>query len=626
MAGVLSLPDAAALVAARGRLMGVLPAGGAMTAIAASEEEVVPLLGDGAWLAAVNGAASVVVSGEQAAVDAVAAALPGRRSRRLRVSHAFHSPLMEPMLAEFAAVAAGLSYAEPVLPVVSNVTGGLAGRGLLTDPQYWVRHVREPVRFAGGVAALRAAGASWFAEAGPGRALSALADEGVAVPLMDAEDEERSLAEGLGRLFTAGAVVDWAAWFAGSGARRVALPTYPFQRERFWPRPVPGTGDVAAAGLVAARHPLLGATVELADDGEVVFTGRLSLAAQPWLADHVVRGNVLFPGTGFVELAVRAGDEVGCGVVQELVITVPLVLPAEGATVVQVRVTAPDAVSPDTGAPDTGAGRRVRVFARPENEPGAPWTEHASGALAPGQPGPAPDAGNWPPAGAAAADLDGFYGRLADAGFAYGPAFRGLRAAWPGDGEVFAEVRLPDGTEADADRFGLHPALLDAVLHAAGFALAGSAASSGPAGEPLLPFSWSGVSLQAGGASWLRARITRIAAGTVSVTAVDGTGAPVLSVESLTLRPAADEQPGASRPGRLVPGGVGAGAGSRGGTGTGGGARVRDRAAGRVVSGPGVGAREPRGGGGPGGRGDLGRVGWRSSCRGARSCAAVAGR
>ena len=579
-AGALSLPDAAALVAARGRLMGALPVGGAMTAIAAAEEEVTPLLGDGAWLAAVNGPASVVISGEEAAVDAVTAALPDRRSRRLRVSHAFHSPLMEPMLAEFATVAAGLSYAEPRIPVVSNATGQLANPGQLTDPGYWVSHVRQPVRFADGLAALRAAGVSWFAEAGPGRALTALvtaADAGdggpseaepvAAVALLgghgpvggtrdeagngsDLEPvgEEHSLAEGLGRLFTAGAVVDWAAWFAGSGARRVALPTYPFQRERFWPRPVPGTGDVAAAGLVAARHPLLGATVELADDGEVVFTGRLSLAAQPWLADHVVRGNVLFPGTGFVELAVRAGDEVGCGVVQELVITVPLVLPAEGATVVQVRVTAPDAVSPDTGAPDTGAGRRVRIFARPENEPGAPWTEHASGALAPGQPGPAPDAGNWPPAGAAAADLDGFYGRLADAGFAYGPAFRGLRAAWPGDGEVFAEVRLPDGTEADADRFGLHPALLDAVLHAAGFALAGSAASSGPAGEPLLPFSWSGVSLQAGGASWLRARITRIAAGTVSVTAVDGTGAPVLSVESLTLRPAADEQPGAAGP------------------------------------------------------------------------------
>ena len=188
VAGVLSLPDAAALVAARGRLMGVLPAGGAMTAIAASEEEVVPLLGNGAWLAAVNAPASVVVSGEAAAVDAVAAALPGRRSRRLRVSHAFHSPLMEPMLDEFAAVAAALSYAEPSLPVVSNVTGGLAESGQLADPAYWVRHVREPVRFAGGLAALRAAGVSRLAEAGPGRALTALAadgDEAVAVSLLD---------------------------------------------------------------------------------------------------------------------------------------------------------------------------------------------------------------------------------------------------------------------------------------------------------------------------------------------------------------------------------------------------------------------------------------------------------
>ena len=241
-AGVLSLGDAAALVAARGRLMGSLPPGGAMTAIAAPEEEVAPLLGDGAWLAAVNGPASVVISGERAAVDAVAAALPGRRSRRLRVSHAFHSALMDPVLEEFAAVAAGLSYAEPALPVVSNVTGQLAEPGQLTDPAYWVSHIREPVRFAGGLGALRSAGVSWFAEAGPGRALTALAADGdgtVAVPLLEAE-EERSLAAGLARLFAAGAVVDWAAWFAGTGARRVALPTYPFQRERYWPRPGQG--------------------------------------------------------------------------------------------------------------------------------------------------------------------------------------------------------------------------------------------------------------------------------------------------------------------------------------------------------------------------------------------------
>jgi acyl transferase domain-containing protein/acyl carrier protein len=591
-AGVLSLPDAAALVATRGRLMGALPAGGAMTAITATEEEVTPLLGPGASLAAVNGPASVVISGEAAAVEAVAAAFPGRRTRRLRVSHAFHSPLMDPMVEEFAAVAARVSFAEPRIAVVSNLTGELAAVGELADPGYWMRHVREPVRFADGIAALRAAGATWFAEAGPGQALSGLvaaitgdgpdrpdgADAVAVVPLLrsgqgtgdsagqsqgqgqdagegqavgqrpvqgerqpggagqaeDAAGEERSVAEALARLHSAGANVDWAAWFAGTGARRVALPTYPFQRERYWPRPESGAGDVTAAGLTAPGHPLLGAAVDLADGG-VVLTGRLSVAEQPWLGGSVVGGLTQFPGTGFLELAVRAGDEVGCGFVRELVVTTPLSLPADGAVVIQVRVGAA------TGEDETGA-RPVRIFARPEGGAGTAWTEQASGVLAPGQPGidavpavtvPA-NTGTWPPAGASAADLDELHGRTE-----YGPALRGLRAVWQLSGEAFVEVELPgdpvtDGTGADASRFGLHPALLDAVLQAAGFA--GAAEEEPP--EQLLPFSWSGVTLHAAGASWLRARITRVGEEAVSVTAVDGAGTPVITVQSVALRPA----------------------------------------------------------------------------------------
>src|SRR6266545_1791563 len=269
VAGVLSLGDACALVAARGRLMGALPPGGAMVAIAAAEGEVTPLLGRDVSLAAVNGPSSVVISGEEAAVLKVAARFEDRRTRRLRVSHAFHSVLMEPMLAEFEAVAAGLSFEAPAISVVSNLTGELAAEEQLRDPGYWVRHVREPVRFAGGIAALRAAGAGWFLEAGPGQALSGLAvgvagaDPVVAVPALRAgEGEERSLVGALARLHVAGAAVDWAAFFAGLGARRVDLPTYPFQRERFWPRAGVAGGDVAAAGLLAAGHPLLGAAVE----------------------------------------------------------------------------------------------------------------------------------------------------------------------------------------------------------------------------------------------------------------------------------------------------------------------------------------------------------------------------
>jgi acyl transferase domain-containing protein/NADPH:quinone reductase-like Zn-dependent oxidoreductase len=460
VAGVLSLADACALVAARGRLMAALP----------------------------------------------------------------HDGAVEPVLAEFGAVAGRLSFGKPQLPVISNLTAALASPEELCDPDYWVAHMREPVRFADGIAALRDEGVTWFLEAGPGGVLSGLvtqaagAGEVLAVPALRADqNEERSLVQALARLHAAGAGVHWAGLFAGTGARRVDLPTYPFQRERFWPRPGGGAGDVAAAGLTAARHPLLGAAVELADDGEVVFTGRLLVRDQPWLADHVVGGMNLFPGTGFLELAVRAGDEVGCGQVRELTVTVPLPLPGDAAVVVQVRA----------AAPDQDGTRRVRIFARPQDA-GAAWTEHACGVLAPGRDGEGFDAGRWPPDGTTAVDLDGFYGRTG-----YGPAFQGLRAVWQRPDEAFAEVELPACTAGDAGLFGLHPALLDAVLHAAGFA---HAADRDPL-EPLLPFSWGGVSLHAAGASWLRARITRLGEGTVSVTAVDAAGAPVISVESLALRP-----------------------------------------------------------------------------------------
>jgi len=379
---VLSLADACALVAARGQLMSALPAGGAMIAIEATEDEVTPFLVGEVSLAAVNGPSSVVISGAEPAVAAVAARFEGRRTRRLRVSHAFHSPLIEPMLAQFRQVAAGLSYADPVIGVVSNVTGTRPAAGVLQDPEYWVRQVREPVRFGSGIAALRAFGVGWFAEGGPGRALSGLVataagnDRVVAVPLLDqGAGEERGLAGGLARLHVAGSDVAWAAFFAGTDARRVELPTYAFARERFWPRPGAGAGNTNGTG-----HPMLGAAVELADSGEVVLSGRLSLEAQPWIGDHKLGGMVLLPGTGFLELAMRAAEQVGGGRVAELTLTAPMLMTADDVIDVQVRVAA---------ASEAGT-RRLRVFGRPKGADGESWTEHASGLVAPG-PGAAPE-------------------------------------------------------------------------------------------------------------------------------------------------------------------------------------------------------------------------------------------
>ncbi|MBB4683798.1 acyl transferase domain-containing protein/acyl carrier protein [Amycolatopsis jiangsuensis] len=234
IAGVWSLEDAAKLVTARGRLMGALPAGGAMVALQATEDELD--LPDGVGIAAVNGPSSVVLSGEEAAVLAVAARFPQRRAKRLPVSHAFHSALMDGMLADFRAAARSVTYAEPRIPVVSGLTGDVAD---LRDPEYWVRQVREAVRFADGVRTLHSRGVRRFVEIGPDASLTALAADcvadGVFVPMQRKDSGEAAAADlGRARLFTAGVGIDWAGIFDGTGARRVELPTYPFRRDRFW--------------------------------------------------------------------------------------------------------------------------------------------------------------------------------------------------------------------------------------------------------------------------------------------------------------------------------------------------------------------------------------------------------
>ncbi|MEU4254035.1 SDR family NAD(P)-dependent oxidoreductase [Amycolatopsis sp. NPDC026612] len=541
VAGVLDLADAATLVSARARLMAALPAGGAMLAVRASEETVAPLLSGRLSVAAVNGPASVVLSGAEDAVAEAEKALSaqGIRGKRLRVSHAFHSPLMAPMLDSFAEAVAGLRFGEPTLPLVSTLTGAPAAAADLRSAGYWVRHVREAVRFADAVRALREAGVTRFVELGPAGVLAAAvadclpADDGhTAVPLLRKDRPEPEAAgAALAALHVRGVPVDWRAWFAGSGARPVPLPTYAFQHQRFWPeKPAGGVGDLGAAGLDRTGHPLLGAAVVLADDSGAVFTGRLSVRTHPWLADHVAGDRIVFPGTGFVELAVRAADEVGRNRVAELTLAAPLVLPAHDAVQVQIVV----------AATEDGESHTLTVHSRPDGEPDASWTPHATGVLT-------SDASEvdtsfataWPPPGAQPCELEGFYDWFADHGFHYGPVFRGVRAAWRDDDTVYAEIALPEDLEPDG--FGLHPALLDGAVQAPGVVQRGGGMAAS------MPFAWSGVTLHAVGAAALRVRVTRPEPRTMAILAADPAGAPVVSVDSLVLREIPGETPGVDR-------------------------------------------------------------------------------
>ncbi|MFJ8039161.1 type I polyketide synthase [Kitasatospora sp. NPDC096147] len=529
LAGVFSLADAVTLVAARGRLMEALPAGGAMAAVQATEAEVLPGLGDAVSVAAVNGPRSVVISGEGDEVRRLAESwrANGRRTKLLTVGRAFHSPQMDAVLADFRAVAERLTYSEPQLSVISNLTGAPVGEGELTDPGYWVRHIREAVRFHDGVLALDGLGVSAYLELGPGPVLTALAEESLeglaggedperaprvlAAVLRAGRSEEDTLTEALARLHVHGVAVDWRAAFPGR-APWPTLPTYPFERRRYWLDQAaagPGTGG----GLSETGHPLLTGSTELPDGEGWLLTGRLSLRTHPWLAGHVVGGAVLLPGTAFLELAVQAARVAGAGAIESLDLEAPLALPERGGVRLQVVV----------GAAEDEGRRPVQI--RSQAEDGAQeWTRHAAGTLAVAAVA-AFDAAQWPPAGAQEVDLDGLYGRLAEQGYRYGPDFQGLTAAWRHGEELYAEI----APAADGADYALHPALLDAVLHAV----------VQDAERTVLPFAWREVTVHRPGATALRARISTTGPDTVALAVTDPAGLPVATVGALTLRAAA---------------------------------------------------------------------------------------
>ncbi|MEO3857752.1 SDR family NAD(P)-dependent oxidoreductase [Acrocarpospora sp. B8E8] len=554
VAGGLSLQDGARVVALRSRLIADRLAGlGAMASVALPVEQVRERLSS--WdgrvsVAAINGPRSVVVAGEVQAVEELVERLTedGVRVRRIAVDYASHSAQVDLIGAELAQVLAEVAPQSVRVPMLSTVTGRWV-EGPELDAGYWCDNLRNTVNFAPAIGQLLEQRYRAFVEVsshpvltiGIGECVDAAAvDAVIAGTLRRDEGGLDRVLVSAAELFVRGVAVDWQAVL--TGGRRVDLPTYAFQHRRYWLESAgAGAGDVAAAGLAATDHPLLGAAVGLADSDGVVLTGRISLRTQPWLADHTVAGMVFFPGTGFLELAVRAGDQVGCGLVEELTLAAPLVLGKDDAVAVQVAV----------GAPEETGRRTLSVYSRPAQAGDeVPWVRHATGTLATDAQAAAHfDTAVWPPAGATAIELDGLYEELAEGGLGYGPVFQGLRGAWRGTGgEVFAEVALPEQAQSDAGAFGVHPALLDAALHAVAFAGLDTAAGT------RLPFSWQEVSLYATGAALLRVRLAKVGDDAVSVSAVDAAGEPVLSARSLVSRPVSADQlaaagsgPGAAR-------------------------------------------------------------------------------
>lgn len=528
VAGVLTLDDAATLITERARLMAALDVPGAMVAIAATVDEVTEVLAGHAGavgVAAVNGPASVVVSGVEAECVAVAEEFRRRgvRIRRLPVSHAFHSPLMEPMLGPFRAAVASVRFARPALDVVTGMSVG-PGAGLTwTDPEYWVTQVREAVQFHSAVQALPGRGATVCLEIGPDAVLSPMASQSLpgSVPVVPltrrSQPEPDAVASALGRLWTTGVDVDWGRLFDAGRDVAWSLPTYPFERQRFWLAQEHRGEGARSHGLRPSGHPLLDAVLATGD-GRTVLTGRVSTAVAPWLADHVMSSAIVVPGAVVLDAVLAAGRPDGYDRIEELTVEAPLILSDMAGLDVHVTVDL---------AGEPGSSRTVEVFSRAVDDDG-PWVRAAHGTLVPAAVEPVGTAdwtAAWPPEPARALDPAAGYDRLLAAGYDYGPAFRAVTAAWELGDEVLAELATP--TELADSGTTPHPALLDATFHALVMA-------SGT-DELRLPFAFQGVQVDRA-AERLRVRL-RVDGEVVSVDARDPDGRRVLGIESLRVRP-----------------------------------------------------------------------------------------
>ncbi|MFF8543701.1 SDR family NAD(P)-dependent oxidoreductase [Streptomyces werraensis] len=552
VAGGLCLDDAARIVALRSQAWLTLAGQGGMIAASLSAGDLRARLarfGDRLSVAAVNSPHTAAVAGEPGALkellDELAA--DGVHARPIPgVDTAGHSAQVDALKDHLLEVLAPVAPRSGDIPFYSTVTGGLLDTAAL-DSGYWYRNMRDPVEFEAATRALVADGHEVFLEPSPHPMLAAslqetVADCGARASVLGTLRREKGgarwFAAALGTAHVSGVEIDADALF-GTGSRRVELPTYPFQRERYWYSAPARRGDLSAVGLREAAHPLLGTGVELPESGSVVYTARLGADTQPWLADHALLGTALLPGAALMDLAGWAGRQSGCARTDELILQAPVALPDTGALELRLLV----------AAADEDGRRTLTVHSRESGAaPGTPWTRHAEAVVAPAPAAapPAPAPAPWPPTAAAPArhtEPAAFYAEFADRGYDYGPAFRGYRAGWTDGDTVHADVHLPE--QATGTGYGLHPALLDAALQAM------SLGRFFPEdGLTRMPFAVRGVTLHTEGAARLRVTIRPAGEEAVSLHATDDSGRPVLDIEELLVRTVSDAQLAAASAGR----------------------------------------------------------------------------
>ncbi|WP_141725744.1 acyltransferase domain-containing protein, partial [Streptomyces sp. SceaMP-e96] len=543
VAGILSLRDGARVVALRSQAIGRVLAGrGGMVSVAGSREAVqdrIARWGERLSVAAINGPSSTVVSGEPEALQELLAECAEEevRARQIPVDYASHGAQVEELREELATVLAEVRPGQGRVPFYSAVNASVVS-GEELGAGYWFENLRNTVRFEEAVQTLLADGHGVFVECSAHPVLTPgiedTAQKGgspvvVTGTLRREEGGWSRFAQSLGQLWAHGVPVDWSPLLPAR--RRVDLPTYAFQHKRYWPATVVAAGDASGLGQADSQHPLLGAAVALPESDGYLFTGRLSLATHPWLADHSVLGAVVLPSSALVELAIRAGDQVGCDRLEELTVLVPPHLPEGGG--IQLRVT--------VGESDADGCRKLAVFSRNEDaEADLPWTRHATGALAVGAAPVAFDEAAWPPVGADTLTVDGLYDELAAAGITHGPVFENVRAAWRRGTDLFAEVALTEENEGEAGRFGLHPALFDAALHP----VTHQEAVDGTK----LATQWTGVTLFAEGATSLRVKLSSVGDG-YALVAADHEGEVVAAAESITWTSVSEEEVAVAGPG-----------------------------------------------------------------------------